>query len=396
MQAADKALLPAGFVDVLPPDAAFEAASVERLMAHFESYGYERVKPPLLEFEDSLLAGTGAALADQTFRLMDPQSHRLLGLRPDMTMQIARIARRRLAGRPRPLRLSYAGQVVRVRGYQLRSERQFGQVGAEIVGTADEGADAEVILMAADALARLGIDGLTVDLGLPTLVSAVLGEQAVPAELSARLRAALDRKDIAAVSALTPSLGNAAVAVLTALMQATGPAETALAALAELPLPDRAARARQQLASVAAQITAGAPELIVSIDPVENLGFEYHTGVTFTLFARGARGELGRGGRYLAGDGTGDSTGEAATGVTLFMDSILRTLPPPPPRRRLFLPAGTPPSDARRLREEGWIAVAGFPTGAGEPADAMAEAVRLGCSDIFINGEIRKVAPPPR
>ena len=127
---ATAALLPAGLMDVLPPFAAYEARTVERLMAHLAGYGYERVKPPLIEFEETLLAGSGAALAAETFRLMDPMSRRMLALRPDMTMQVARIASSRLAHWPRPLRLGYAGQVLRVRGSQLRPERQFGQVGA--------------------------------------------------------------------------------------------------------------------------------------------------------------------------------------------------------------------------------------------------------------------------
>ena len=86
------ALLPAGLRDLLPPEAETEAAAVEALMEVFAAHGYERVKPPLLEFEDSLLAGSGAAVADQTFRLMDPDSQRMMGLRADTTPQVARIA----------------------------------------------------------------------------------------------------------------------------------------------------------------------------------------------------------------------------------------------------------------------------------------------------------------
>ena len=96
------ALLPAGLRDLLPPEAETEAASVEAIMDVFAAHGYQRVKPPLLEFEDGLLAGTGAAMADQTFRLMDPDSHRMMGLRADMTPQVARIATTRLAHRAAP------------------------------------------------------------------------------------------------------------------------------------------------------------------------------------------------------------------------------------------------------------------------------------------------------
>src|ERR1700742_1495047 len=130
-----RALLPAGLRDLLPPDAETEAASVEALMEVFAAHGYQRVKPPLLEFEDSLLAGSGAAVAEQTFRLMDPDSQRMLGLRADTTPQVARMANTRLREAPRPLRLSYAENCLRVRGTQLAPDRQVSQAGIELIGS---------------------------------------------------------------------------------------------------------------------------------------------------------------------------------------------------------------------------------------------------------------------
>src|ERR1700694_3429060 len=138
-------LLPLGLRDLLPPDAAAEALAVGRMMAVLESHGYQRGKPPLVEFEESLLSGTGAAMAKETFRLMDPVSQRMIGLRADMTTQVARIATSRLKKAPRPLRLCYAGQVLRVKGSQLRPERQVGQVGAELIGTDSVAADLEAV-----------------------------------------------------------------------------------------------------------------------------------------------------------------------------------------------------------------------------------------------------------
>jgi len=125
------ALLPTGMHDLLPPEAEIEAQVVARLMATLAAHGYERVKPPLVEFEETLFSGAGAAMATATFRMMDPASHRMIGVRADMTPQIARIAATRLRDAPRPLRLSYAGQVLRVSGSEIRPERQVGQVGAE-------------------------------------------------------------------------------------------------------------------------------------------------------------------------------------------------------------------------------------------------------------------------
>ena len=164
------ALLPDGLHDLLPPQAAHEVDVVEHLMALLESHGYERVKPPLLEFEETLLGGVGAALANETFRLMDPISQRMMALRADMTVQIARLALARLSKAPRPLRLAYSGQVLRVRGSQLRPERQFAQVGAELIGAPTPYADAEIAALAAMALDSIGVNDLSLDLTVPSLV----------------------------------------------------------------------------------------------------------------------------------------------------------------------------------------------------------------------------------
>src|SRR5580693_9637170 len=185
------ALLPTGLYDLLPPAAEREAELTARLMAVLTSHGYQRVKPPLVEFEDTLLAGAGAAMANETFRTMDPTSHRMVGVRADMTPQVARIAATRLAHYPRPLRLSYAGQVLRVTGSEVRPERQFGQAGAELIGAEGPAADVEVIAVAAEALLGVGVPNLSVDLTLPTLVPSIADEFEIPRDKRAALRAAL-------------------------------------------------------------------------------------------------------------------------------------------------------------------------------------------------------------
>ncbi len=370
------ALLPQGLRDLLPPDAAVEAGVVARQMAVLASHGYERVKPPLAEFEENLLAGAGAAMAPETFRLMDPISQRMIGLRADMTPQVARIATTRLAKAPRPLRLCYAGQVLRVRGGETRPERQVGQVGAELIGTDAITADVEVVTLAAAALRASGVSGLSVDLTLPTLVPAVCAALGLePAAIDA-LRAALDHKDAAAVAAV----GGRAATLLGKLLAGAGAAKKALAVLEAIELPAAAAVERARLAAVAVAVQRAAPDLAVTIDPVENRGFEYHTGVSFTLFARGVRGELGRGGRYRTGNGEG----EAATGFTLYTDTVLRALPAQPSVLRLYVPLGGDPEAAARRRGEGWATVAGL----APVADAAAEARRLDCGHWLDGDEI--------
>jgi ATP phosphoribosyltransferase regulatory subunit len=380
---AKRALLPAGLSDMLPPAAGHEAAVVERLMAVSAARGYERVKPPLVEFEDSLLAGSGVAMAPHTFRLMDPISQRMMGVRADMTLQVARIAATRLVNAPRPLRLSYAGQVLRVRGDDMRPERQVGQVGAELIGSAAAEADAEVVSLAIAALAAVGVTKLDVDLSSPRLVPAIL-EGLPRSEMDERkLRNALDHKDAGAVA----TLGGAAAKTLIALLRAAGPADAALAALRRLPLPAAAVSEAERVAEVVTLVRAQCPGARLTVDPVENRGFEYHQGLCFTFFAERVRGELGRGGRYPAGENITPGSGEPATGFTLYLDSILRAIPPPASARRIFVPHGSAAEAGEKLRAEGWITVAGL-----TPAsDAAAEAKRMGCSHALIDGSARVI-----
>lgn len=380
----EKALLPAGMTDVLPPHAAFEADTVEGLVAIFASYGYERVKPPLVEYEETLLAGSGAALVDQTFKLVDPLSQRTLALRADMTMQIARIATTRLANRPRPLRLSYAGQVVRVIGSELRAERQFGQVGAELVGTHCARADVEIITMAAGALAERGAQRLSVDLGLPTLVSCLVPEGSCSDEAGRRLRTALDCKDAGAVAAIADDIGGDAARLLGRVVAAAGAPEETIAALQTASLPPRAAAASAALVEVFERVRRAAPWLDVSIDVVEYRGLEYHSGVTFSVYAKNVRGELARGGRYLAGDS------EPATGVTLIMDAVLESLPRRPLPRRVFVPLGVSPEDGARLRADGWITVHAVD----HADDFDIQAARLRCGHLVDGQTVREVRAP--
>ena len=366
------ALLPAGLRDLLPPDAETEAASVEALMDVFAAHGYQRVKPPLLEFEDSLLAGSGAAVAEQTFRLMDPDSQRMMGLRADTTPQVARIATTRLAGAPRPLRLSYAGQCLRVRGSQLAPDRQVAQAGIELIGPDSPEADAETILVAAEALAAVGLTRVSFDLTLPTLTPTLMEDAGVNGRTRVDLAHALDRKDAAAVA----RHGGPLAPVLTELLLAAGPAERALGALQAARLPQPARVLAERLAEAVAAIRARAPALRLTVDPVEFRGFRYETGVSVTVYAPGRHEELGRGGRYNCGDA------EPATGLTLYPDAILRVAPRREARKRAYVPFAADQARAAVLRAEGFATVAAL----APAADDLAEARRLGCTHILRDG----------
>mgnify|MGYP001806109797 CR=1 FL=1 len=371
---ANKALLPTGLRDVLPPDAALEAVAVNRLLGVFAAHGYDRVKPPLIEFEESLLDGVGAVTTKDTFRVMDPLSQRMMGVRADMTIQVARIATTRMVRHPRPLRLCYAGQVLRVKGSQLRPERQFTQAGIELIGADTPVADAEVIGMVIRALDAVGVRDVSVDLMLPPLVPAMCDALQLSPEARRTLRDALDQKDAAAVKAM----GGDVAGVFGVLLGCIGEAEEVLSRLQAMDLPAAAAQRRDTLAEVIALVREEHPAATLTIDPVEYRGFEYHTGVSFSVFSRGVSGELGRGGRYRAGEAQ-----ERAVGATLSVDAVTEAMEPLSSGPRVLLSV----KDrllAGRYQADGWVTLNALQ----DPQDFAAEARRLGCSHYSVGGDL--------
>ncbi len=321
MKPQNTALLPSGFEDLLPPQAEVEYAAIAMLMGVFSKFGYERVKPPMAEFEESLLGrGPGSALASETFRVMDPVSHRMMGLRSDITAQIARIAVSRLADEPRPLRLTYANDVIRTRGSQARTQRQFTQVGCEMVGRAGVQADIEICVVALKGLAALGLKNVTIDFTLPQRSGEIFKITNTPESEIDVLRHRL-----------------------------AGSAEKALAALEEIGLSDLEGL-RAIVGGVKTAISQLALDVRVTIDPLESRGFEYHAGFGFTLFSSDIRGEVGRGGRYMLGD-----SGESAAGFTLYMDTLRQGLKPMDAPKVKTVSADASWDEVQKLQDKGFI-----------------------------------------
>lgn len=352
------ALLPNGFVDLLPPEAEREYAAIGRMMLGFMASGYQRVKPPLAEFEDSLLApGPGASLSNETFRLMDPVTHRMMGIRSDITPQIARIAAARLAHEKRPLRLTYANDVLRTRSNQQRAARQFCQVGCEIIGASDVEADIEACVLAARGLKSIGVKDVTLDFALPLIVGNIFAASKVDAQARARIGKALERRD----QDILKSLKGPLKTQLKALLESSGAAEGALKKLAVANLPKSAATDVANAAKIYKGVTRALKELgfkdvSIMLDPLESKGFEYHGAFGFTIFAKAARGELGRGGRYDVKFGR-EGKAETATGFTLYMDTVRRILPIAPEKKIVKVNADESWSRVEKLQKDGAVVI---------------------------------------
>lgn len=320
-------LLPNGLSDLMPGEAEREAAAIEKLISTFSRFGYERVKPPLVEFEETLLSGPGTGLARQTFRLMDPVSRRMMGVRSDMTPQIGRLALGRFTKDDYPLRLTYAGDVLRVNGSQLRPERQFCQAGCELVGIDSTAADIEAIMLALIGLNTLDLEGASIDLNLPGLSHLILGAEAPPAIMTA-----VKRKDSAEAGKLTErAFSNETAVILTTIMESSGLASNVLPKLKQLKTGDDALHQTiKRYVDVAEGMTAALADLkldcTVTLDPLEASKRTYHTGIGFSLYSRASRRELGRGGRYHIDSGDQEHP-VSAIGFTLFLDGIRPLLP---------------------------------------------------------------------
>ncbi|MBO9622197.1 MAG: ATP phosphoribosyltransferase regulatory subunit [Sphingomonas sp.] len=363
-------LLPEGFHDRLPPAADAAARLETRVLGVARLYGYEQVDPPLAEFADELGARLKAGGLRDAVRFIDPVSQRTLAIRPDLTAQVGRIAVTRMGHHPRPVRLSYAGPVLKLSASELNPQRAMRQIGCELIGLDSVAAAREVVGVAIEALAGAGVTGLALDFTLPDLVDTLAGETLDAARLEA-LRERLDAKDAGGVAAIDSRY--------LPLIEAAGPFDAAMGRL-------RAIDAGKALASRldgVAEIAAGlGGKVALTLDPTERHGFEYQTWLGFSIFAQGVRGEIGRGGSYTVIHPDGRE--EMAVGFSLFADPILDAGLGSGERRRLFLPYGTPAEAGAKLRAEGWVTVAAL-----EPGDTPEAQL---CSHVLQDGEPRALA----
>jgi ATP phosphoribosyltransferase regulatory subunit len=340
-------LLPEGLEDRLPAEAARITAAMRACLDVLDAHGYDRVRPPLLEFEASLagrMAGAVKGEGRAMFRFVDPASLRTLALRSDITPQIGRIAATSLKDAARPLRLAYCGDTALIRASQLDPARERLQLGAELIGADSVAAASEAVMLAVAALKAAGLTGISVDFTLPDLVD-TLAEKAFPLapEQIEAVRRELDTKDAGGLRA-------AGGAAYLPLLYATGPFADALVAMRAIDAGGALKSRLDGLEAIAASVGAmdeGAAR--ITLDPTERHGFEYQSWFGFTLYAEGLRRAAGRGGTYrIAG------SDEPATGFTLYIDRLADAAPQPEAMRMVYLPIGHDRTAAAQLRFEGW------------------------------------------
>jgi ATP phosphoribosyltransferase regulatory subunit len=352
-------LLPENIADVLPSEAR-KIEELRRLMLdNFRLYGYELVMPPLLEYLESLQTGAGPDTDLRTFKLVDQISGRMLGLRPDMTPQVARIDAH-LLNRTSVTRLCYAGSVLHTRPSGLHATREPLQIGAEMYGHAGLEADAEIQELALASLALAGFTDVRLDLSHVGVLRAILADDAAAARDEAALYTLLRAKDAPGLRALTAGYSEVTREALLALPGLYGDMEVLGRAREVLPSTPGITKALAELAALAGSALGRAE---VAIDLADLRGYQYESGAMFGLYVPGLPNAVARGGRY---DHVGEAFGRArpATGFSLDLRELARLLPSAERKHAIRAPWGNSPElkeQIATLRKTGEVVIQSMP-----------------------------------
>ena len=318
-------LLPEDIADVLPAQARKVEILRRAILDLYQTYGYELVAPPILEFLDSLLTGTGSDLNLQTFKLVDQMSGRTLGLRADITPQVARIDAH-LLNRTGVTRLCYAGSVAHARTPVGSSAREDLQLGAEIYGCATWEADFEAITLLLKTLSIALLDKVYLDLSHAGILNGILADQKLDKETTETLYGLLQTKDRPRLTQWAASLPTKTSEALMALTELNGPCAEVLAKAKKI-LPKHAAidQALADLERLVAAVSASSG-LELSIDLADLRGYQYHSGVMFAVYVDKLPQPIARGGRY---DHVGQAFGRSrpATGFSLDLLTLANLSP---------------------------------------------------------------------
>ena len=338
-------LLPEGIEDLLPDEAGAVEALRRRLLDEFSRHGYQLVAPPLLEYLESLLTGSGRDLDPRTFKLVDQLSGRTMGVRADITPQVARIDAH-LLNRKGVARLCYCGGVLHTLPAGLLASREPLQIGAELYGHDGPEADSEIIRLLARALDLAAIAPTRIDLGHVGIFRALMAEAGLAGDVEQELFAALQAKDAPTLAALVATVPEPVRSALLALPACYGGIEALDEATRCLPATPEISAALDTLRRLALDLD-DLPNMSVGFDLADLRGYHYHSGVVFAAYCQGSPGAVALGGRY---DKVGASFGRGRPATGFSMD--LRDLARLGPRQEASGAILAPWPEDRELHEE--------------------------------------------
>ena len=347
MSTADFWLLPEGIEDMLPPAARHLERLRRDLLDLYESWGYQLVIPPLVEFLESLLTGVGKDLDLQTFKLIDQLSGRLMGVRADMTPQVARIDAHYFSKQDIPTRFCYMGTVLHTRSPGVGNSRSPFQVGAELYGHGGYESDLEVLLLMLETLTVAGVTNVHLDLGHVGIFRNLARQTGLNPPQEEAIFEALQRKALPEIDELLTDYALPAELreLFLALAELNGGEEVLQTAENSLAAADEEVwQALEALHQTAAAIQHRLPELPIHFDLAELRGYRYHTGLVFAAYAPGHGQALAQGGRY---DGIvrAFKRSRPATGFSAHLDTLLALAAPrPAPAKAIYAPEADDPA----------------------------------------------------
>lgn len=351
-------LLPENVADVLPSEARKTEELRRALLDNFRRHGYELVAPPMMEYLESLMPVADADLDLRMLKMVDQLSGRTMGLRADMTTQVARIDAH-LLNRSSIARLCYAGTVLHSRPSGFHATREPLQIGAELYGHAGLEADIEIQSLALQSLKLAGLTEVTLDLSHAGILNAIIEGDAAAAAQRAELISLLRAKDVPGLRELAAGFSAVVRDAVLALIALNGGVSVLAAARANLPRMPAIAAALAELEALA----NAAGGVRINIDLADLSGYQYESGVTFALYVPGLPNAVARGGRY---DHVGEAFGRArpATGFSMDLREIARLLPAAAPAAAIRAPWGQSPALLAliaELRTSGEIVIQSLP-----------------------------------
>ncbi len=363
MAIVDRWLLPDGVEDVLPPQARRLEEVRRRFLDLFESWGYDYVIPPMIEYLESLLTGTGRDLDLKTFKLVDLMTGRTMGVRADITPQVARIDAHSL-NQDGVVRLCYAGTVVQSQADTMLSSRTPLSVGAELFGESSSKADVEIVSLMLESLRSLGFSAIHLDLGDVDIFRQLLGSLSLSEHDQELLFEAVQRKAVAEIRELCANLelSHQATKLLVELPGLSGDSEVLARARDLFSDMPGIVSSIENLQQVSETLAERFDDLHIYFDLSELRGYAYHTGIVFAAYVNGVREVVAKGGRY---DHIGEVFGRSQRGATGFSVDVRRVadaaLVDVEARKTVCvadIPSGQEHSlwqKAQQLREQGYV-----------------------------------------
>ena len=374
----EKKSLPTGFRDVLTKEANLQLNYAKKLIKSFNLWGYNLIEPPFVEYESTLLDKMDDDLSKKTFTFSDPLTKKNLSLRHDITSQLARIAKDRLSHFPKPLRLCYFGDVFRADNPKLSPDRQFKQAGVELIGSKDLYADIEVIILSLESLSKVGFKKSSLDLNIPCIIEKIFDDFNISEEQRYNFKNKIAKRDIKFFKDKNIELYK----ILMQIINTSGSLKNNLKKIQQLQLGKNAKECLKEFIFISSVLLKNFKQYNFSVDLLEHRGFEYYTGITFSVFCINSNKEICRGGRYYT------PQGDNAVGSTFFLNQFFQFQKyPAKENKKVLIPyKNLLDNNIYKLRKKGWITIQNF-----DKKNDLQVAKLHNCKFIFEKNKIKKI-----